>query len=364
MKNRILRGQAVLNSDVQIKCPEKAFTDVSIDDIAEICKNSHKRYENPFVIDSIEKSVTSKLCISDNYNAKLYNYPTGQHVTIYDKTITKRETSENFTRTYHNEDRTDEQREHCISVSMARTKNNIYNIARSYVWKWFVTFTFNRQKTDASDYDLVVKRLIKNLDNTKQRKCPNLKYLIVPELHFDGKNYHFHGLLTGCDELDFIFSGKFDKKGRLVFNVPSWTWGFTTATLVGDTTRASGYICKYVTKDTERYLYNKRRYFSNAKKTVAEKLVIDKYEFLEMYGDDISYMKDIYIEQAGQHVTYIEMPYNYNNKTDEKVINISEQTKLKLEVCKTVLDDIYKMRPYEYRYVQGNVKGWNEIGIQ
>lgn len=352
MKNRIAKGQSFLNSGTEI-CYGKAdpMTDYTIDEITAICRESSRCYENPAVIDSVKRSSANKSGISGNYNAKLYSYPTGQHVTIYDKTITKRGVNENFTRTYQNGDRTDEQREHCIAVSMARTKNSIYNIARSHVWKWFVTFTFNRQKTDASDYDLVSKRLRKNLEHTKERKCPNMKYLIVPELHADGENYHFHGLLADCDELDFIFSGKFDQQGRLIFNVPSWSWGFSTATLVGDTTRASGYICKYVTKDTERYLYNKRRYFSNAKKTEAENLVIDKYEFLEMYADDISYMKDIYITEAQQHVTYIEMPYNYNNKTGEKVVSFSQQAQTGLEVCKTVLDDICKMRPYEYRYV-------------
>lgn len=352
MKNRISKGQSFLNPGSEICYGESnPMTDYTIDEIAEIKRNSHGLYENPFIIESIKRSTSQKSCLSDNYNAKLYNYPTGQHVTIYDKTITKREKNENFTRTYQNEDRTDEEREHCIAVSMARTRNNIYNIARSHVWKWFVTFTFNREKTDASDYDLVVKRLKKNLDNTKQRKCPDLKYLIVPELHLDGENYHFHGLLADCDGLDFVFSGHFDKQDRPVFNIPSWSWGFSTATLVGDTSRASGYICKYVTKDTERYLYNKRRYFSNAKKTECENLVIDKHEFLEMYADDISYMKDIYIEEAGQHVTFVEMPYNYNNRTDGKVLSISGYSENKLEICNKILNDIFKMRPYEYRYV-------------
>lgn len=353
MKNRISKGQSRLNSDAEILYGKNnPCTDFTIDEFAQSYKESSKRYENSFVLGRVKESSKRKSCEStESYNAKLYNYPTGQHVTIYDNTITKRETSENFRRDYINEDRTDEQREHCMAVSMARTKNSIYNIARSHVWKWFVTFTFNRQDTDASDYDLVTKKIKKNMNNIQQRKCPDLKYLIVPELHADGTNYHFHGLLAGCDGLDFIFSGHFDEQGRPVFNIPSWTWGFTTATLVGDTVRSSGYICKYVTKDTERCLYNKRRYFSNAKKTECEKLVIDKYEFLEMYGDDISYMKDVYIEEAHQHVTYLEMPYDYN-KTMRKVINISQQTRIQLEACEIVLQDILNERPYEYRYVK------------
>ena len=133
MKNRISKGQAFLNFDSEICYGNvNPITDYIIDEISDIHNGSHRRYENPFIMDSIKRSVTNKLCISDSYNAKLYSYPTGQHVVIYDKTVTRREVGENFTRAYQNEDRTNEQREHCIAVSMALTKKNIYKIPQSF----------------------------------------------------------------------------------------------------------------------------------------------------------------------------------------------------------------------------------------
>lgn len=171
------------------------------------------------------------------YNCRLYSYPSGDHVTVYKKTITRQEKdidvirqeteqgktekadkenqkqkNENFTKAHINENRTQEAEEHCKNVSLSATKNRIYNIARSNTWQWFITLTFDRNKVESSDYDIITQRLHKFLSNLQQRKCPDMKYLIVPELHKDGEHYHFHGLISGVDNLRFCFSGRFDKK--------------------------------------------------------------------------------------------------------------------------------------------------------
>lgn len=249
----------------------------------------------------------------DTYNCRLLTYVGGQHVTVYDNPIAKnRKINKNFTKTYHNEEKSEKEMQHCKNVSISKTKNTIYNIARSNKWDWFITLTFDRTKTDSSDYDTVVKKLSHYMNHLQQRLCSDIKYLIVPELHADKMHYHFHGLLADCPEMEFVFSGRWDKKsGRAIFNIPSWTFGFTTATAVGDSTKASGYITKYITKESEVFLKNKKRYYSNrnTKRATAEKLNIDKYKFLEMYADDITYMKDITVKEAGQHITYIEIPY-------------------------------------------------------
>lgn len=91
------------------------------------------------------------------YNCRVFDYPSGQHVSIYRKTITRKDkTNENepesaaknehFTKTYQNENRTQEAEEHSKQVSLSSTKNRIYNIARSNDWEWFITLTFDRKK--------------------------------------------------------------------------------------------------------------------------------------------------------------------------------------------------------------------------
>jgi hypothetical protein len=253
------------------------------------------------------------------YNCRLFEYPVGQHITVYKKTITRKDISaetsttqpknENFKKSYQNENRSQELEEHCKNVSLSATKNRIYNIARSNTWDWFITLTFDRNKTDSSDYDMIIHRLHIFLNNIQKRKCPDLKYLIVPELHGDKEHYHFHGLISGCDNMRFCFSGRFDKKGNPIYNILDWNYGFTTATQIQDTQKASSYITKYITKDTEMKLKNKKRYLCsrNIERTQPEYFVIDEDDFLQIYSDRITYAKNVKVPQAFQSINYYEL---------------------------------------------------------
>lgn len=253
------------------------------------------------------------------YNCRLLEYPTNSHVTFYKKSITRNKKkeiesdnethNEKFTKSFQNEKRTQEQEEHCKKVSLSATKNRIYNIARSNMWEWFITLTFDRNKTDSADYDMIVYRLHVFMNNLQKRKCPDMKYLIVPELHEDKEHYHFHGLLSGVDALRFCFSGHFDKGGKPIYNILDWTYGFTTATQVQDTQRVSSYITKYITKDTEQRLKNKKRYLCsrNINRTEPTYHLLDEEEFLSIYADRISYAKSIKVREAYQMINYYEL---------------------------------------------------------
>lgn len=302
----------IIGQETQIAYAEKTDTDIDINDMRhETAEQRHERVISRYN-ERLEKKAERFVQGCDSvYNLRILNYPHGQQLTYYNNPVEyHHRPHEKLSRNYQSRERTEEEQQHCINVSLARTKNTIYNIARSHNWKWFVTFTFNRTQTNASDFFLVMKRMSRNLRNTKQRKCPDLKYIIVPELHSDKTNYHFHGLFAGCDELQFVFSGHFDKKGRPIFNIPNWKWGFSTATLIDDSAAASSYICKYITKETERYLYGQRRYLSNAPKTQAEKHLVEnsRFEIITDVADDIRYMKDVTVQAAHRKCTYIELP--------------------------------------------------------
>lgn len=270
------------------------------------------------------------------YNCRVYDYEQGQHVSVYMRTITRKDknvvdqktdtpdaadhqasdTEEtpgngNFTKSYRNEDRTEEQEEHCKRVSMSATKNRIYNIARSNSWDWFITLTFDRNLTDASDYTAVTGKLQKFLNNLQQRTCPDLKYLIVPEYHADGENFHFHGVLAGCDGLMFSYSGHDTKDGEPIYNILNWKHGFTTATQITDTRRVSSYITKYITKESQTFLKEKNRYYCsrNVNRTEADYHIVDEEDFLKVYADRISYAKSEKVPAAHQRINYYELDY-------------------------------------------------------
>lgn len=188
-------------------------------------------------------------------------------------------------------------REHSVSVSMSRTVNRLYYLARSNKWDWFVTLTFSPDKVDRFDYGECVKLLSKWLNNCK-RKVPKMMYLVVPEQHKSGA-WHFHGLFSCCGSLGFQDSRKRDRKGRVIYNIGSYRLGFTTATRVTDLEKVSKYICKYVTKDLCMVAFGRKRFW--ASRNLREAPVIDyclepeeKRQFLSMIADAIKYIKTVY----------------------------------------------------------------------
>ena len=244
------------------------------------------------------------------YNCKVVDYQKGQHVSIYSRAISENnKKSQNFRKSYHNENRTEQQEKHCINQSVNRTKNKIYNLARSNDWQYFITLTFNQKKVNSENYDDVVKKLTNFMHRIRQVYCPNMVYLIVPELHSDGKHYHFHGLLSNVEGMKFVDSEHRTKNNQIIFNMPQWNYGFTTATKVTDTQKVSGYITKYITKDLGLSLKNKKRYLrsNNCKVTAAEKYNIDFEQFLEVYNESILYAKTVNIPHAHQTIKYFEL---------------------------------------------------------
>ena len=203
-------------------------------------------------------------------------------------------------------------RKETAAKNAARAKKNIYYLARSNEWEWFVTLTLDKEKIDRYDYDEVSKRVKKWFDNLKQRKAPDMYYIIVPERHKDGA-WHFHGLIGGCSGLTFVNSGKRTSKAsgrQIIYNFEDWKFGFSTATKVKDTERVSGYICKYITKDMCEATVGKRRYWYslNCKKAPISEYHLSDRELIEYKNslyDNMTYCKRFVSEFCT--VDYIEV---------------------------------------------------------
>ena len=261
------------------------------------------------------------------YNVKVLNYRDSLHVEFYTKPIIQDEKKQSYKKTDVIEKgsikqlkiiedlQQDIRNMHSIESSVNRSKNNLYRIARSNEWQYFITITFDRQKTDASDYRIVVNRMTKWLNNLNRHSDKKLKYLIVPEFHKDGINYHFHGLLANCDGLELKDSGHVDKFGEKIYNIVNWNFGYTTAVRIRDNGKVTNYIGKYITKDLLNKTKYKRRYFASMSCDIVEEQYynISESEFIEKFGVDYDYLKTKNIPKACQRVKYIEI-----NKLDKK----------------------------------------------
>ena len=155
---------------------------------------------------------------------------------------------------------------HDTARAVRRARAQVRDIALSTPFRWFVTLTLNQEKVDRYDMAAITRRLNTWLDNQVRRR--GLSYVLVPERHKDGA-VHFHGFFN--DALEAVDSGTvslpgqkaprrprtarqraewLERGGRPVYNLPGWSWGFTTAIeLYGEYEAAVGYVCKYIGKD-------------------------------------------------------------------------------------------------------------------
>lgn len=152
-----------------------------------------------------------------------------------------------------------------VSRAQRRAKSAVFDLAMSTGLDMFLTLTVDGSKLDRYDPVQIFGHLHDWLDNAVRRK--GLAYVLVPEWHKDGA-LHFHALCNRA--LPLVDSGTMIPPaggrprrprsaaqraewltggGKIVYNVPAWKWGFSTALeLSGDRRAAAGYVSKYITK--------------------------------------------------------------------------------------------------------------------
>ena len=209
-----------------------------------------------------------------NYNVKTIEYVDSVQVRTYKRpvTVSNKINLPQLKQKHVSEpkERTAYQVEHSIKSSVNRTINQIYTISSANKWEYFVTLTINPKLLDNTDFNLVSEKLNVWTNNLKKRYAPDLKYIIVPELHKDKSKWHFHGLFANIGKMPLVFSGKvcvgkfvydYVKKpfATKIYNLPLWKYGFSTATIIRDSSKASSYITKYITKDLSHILQNQHR---------------------------------------------------------------------------------------------------------
>lgn len=166
-------------------------------------------------------------------------------------------------------DRKEDSGEADLLRSMRRARSQLRKIALSNDFRYFVTLTLDGSRVDRYDPAAIVKKLNAWCSNMVQRK--GLRYILVPERHKDGA-IHFHGFfndvlpLEDSGTIKLPAGGKPRKPpsakkrqewlangGQIVYNLPGWSLGFTTAIeLYGEYPAAVAYVCKYIGKDGEK----------------------------------------------------------------------------------------------------------------
>lgn len=232
-------------------------------------------------------------------NAILYRYPGGDLdiICASDKTFTPPgwEAAEDFAREGRKAPRPAKRDKGKKSEgedrvrSMRRARANLRRLALANDFRYFVTLTLDKERIDRYDGAAITRALSQWCDNMVRRH--GLRYVLVPERHKDGA-FHFHGFFAG-EDLEVVDSGTISmagwehprrpgseaeraqwlaEGGHIVYNLPQWSLGFTTALeLYGEYSAAVGYVCKYIGKqDAERPLG--RWYYSGGALAKPEKI--------------------------------------------------------------------------------------------
>lgn len=172
--------------------------------------------------------------------------------------------------------------------SMRRARAKLRRLALANSFDYFVTLTLDEKEVDRYDAKAIMAKVNRWLDNMVRRH--GLRYILVPEEHEKG-GWHFHGFFAGAD-LKVVDSGTIKRPGwkkpwkwsseaerdqwlaeggRVVYNLPQWNLGFTTAMeLYGDYSAAVAYVCKYIGKQQGQRPMG-RWYYSGGKLKEPEK---------------------------------------------------------------------------------------------
>lgn len=221
------------------------------------------------------------------HNTRVKTFPDGsQLVTVSDKPIFREpgwELSNKWDKDTRPKAEAREGKAEDQERARRRARAAVADLGRANAFRYFVTFTLDAEKIDRHDETITGRQLRRWLSHQVQRR--GLVYVLVPEHHkkrdAEGRRaIHFHGLIN--DALEMVDSGTIRRAaggkprkprsareraawlaegGQVVYNVPVWPYGFSTALeLSGDYRKAIGYVTKYIGKESEKI--GGRWYFS------------------------------------------------------------------------------------------------------
>lgn len=171
----------------------------------------------------------------------------------------------------------------------ARDQSNVYRAIReiraiglSNNWDYFVTFTLDPHKHDRSDYVSVARKMTQYFRDLRKQGY-EIEYLLIPELHKDYVNYHFHGLIRGLPEsMLFPHPLKWQREqGYKDFPSFASRFGFVTLSPVKATNAVVYYCMKYINKDIGKGKMNDGMRTYYASRGLKRPIIMDEIDNVE-----------------------------------------------------------------------------------
>lgn len=142
--------------------------------------------------------------------------------------------------------------------SRRRARSKVMDIARCNKFSYMGTLTIDASKMDRYDATAIYRKVRAFLGNAVARH--KFEYVLIPEHHKKrpGETHaaiHMH-MLCNLGSLKIVRATNAktgdplcDGAGRPVYNLPAWSWGYSTVVpLDGNTDAATAYVAKYIAK--------------------------------------------------------------------------------------------------------------------
>lgn len=168
-----------------------------------------------------------------------------------------------------------------LENSISRTKSRIYEYALCNDFEYFVTLTLDSKKIDRSNIDNFIKKLSQYIRDIRKSTGQKIQYILIPEKHSDGINWHMHGLIKGLKDLrkyDLSENIPRKMKDKIIkyreenLNLYEWVgytkkFGFNCIEPIRNKEACSRYITKYISKNLENDKgiteKNKKKYYAS-----------------------------------------------------------------------------------------------------
>lgn len=191
-----------------------------------------------------------------------------------------------------------------LKNNIIRAKQKLFEYGCCNDFKYFVTCTVNISH-DRQNLDWLVKTTTQIIRDMRKRYDGEFKFLLIPELHSDGKSWHLHGLFDESFGQDFYVNE---------YNFLSWSTydkiGFTSISLIRNYEASIKYITKYVKKGFESREKGKHLYFcsNNLNKSFVEKdLIFSNVPNLDFdYDFEYCNVKDVNKSDIDDIMSYLE----------------------------------------------------------
>ncbi len=234
-----------------------------------------------------------------------------------------------------------------LANNITRARTAIFELASCNPWEYFVTLTVDSKKYDRSDLDMIMKKLRKFVNYLNIKYGAKIDYLLIPETHADGENWHLHGLMRGLPkdtlkqfELGGIM-GKYIaekvKKGLVIYNwIPyAEKFGYCSVEPLRNEEAATKYITKYITEDLGRCVTKLGAHLYYHSQGLSKAALVKQGEMSEL--------TDLYVEEAttfsNDYCTITTFPYS-----DEILNAILEHFELPADVSCDFIEDF---SPYD-----------------